>query len=182
MAPFPISNFLPGIRCATLGAAAIILAHAPPLSAQPIDPAVKAAFLTKFPGYVTWPAQGQPAAGAPFTICLIGSDPFGKLAESAAQGQQVDGHAVQIRRYPNADAASDCQIAFVQAATGAGLQAFAGKAVLTVTDKGSTEGMIHFEVSAGRVRFRIDEATAQKSGLAINSRLLAIALSVKRAE
>jgi hypothetical protein len=155
-----------------------------PAHAQPSDVAVKAAFLTKFPAYVVWPAEAQPAAGAPFSICVIGSDPFGKRVDAAARGQQVDGHAVQVRRYADAATAGDCQIAFVQAASNAAttalLQALADRPILTVTDKGSAQGMIHFEIAAGRVRFRIDAAAAQKSGLEINSRLLAIALSVKR--
>jgi hypothetical protein len=40
--------------------------------------------------------------------------------------------------------------------------------------------MIHFVVAQGRVRFHIDEAAAVRSGLTINSRLLALALSVRQ--
>ena len=57
-----------------------------------------------------------------------------------------------------------------------------GKPVLTVTDARSSvrRGMIHFVVVQGRVRFHIDEAAAVRSGLTINSRLLALALSVRQ--
>ncbi|QAY79291.1 YfiR family protein [Sphingosinicella sp. BN140058] len=174
----------PELRGLRLAAAALLCALSGAAPAQPSDLAVKAAFLTKFPAYVTWPASAQPGAEAPFALCVIGDDPFGPRLDAAARGQQVDGHAVQVRRLGNAAAASDCRIAFVQAATPAAtsavLDALADKPILTVTDRGAAQGMVHFEIAEGRVRFRIDEAAARKSGLEINSRLLAIALSVKR--
>jgi hypothetical protein len=55
--------------------------------------------------------------------------------------------------------------------------------VLTVTDAstdGRVRGMIHFVVVDNRVRFHIDQVRASESGLAISSRLLALALSVRR--
>ena len=53
---------------------------------------------------------------------------------------------------------------------------------LTITDAraGPQRGMIHFTVAGGRVRFFIDEAAASARGLAISSRLLALALGVRQ--
>jgi hypothetical protein len=157
------------------------------MAAQPSDLDVKAAFLTKFPAYLTWPPEGRPAEGAPFSICIVGSDPFGPRIDNAARGQQVNGHGIRIRRLGSPNAAAGCQVAFVRASSTAGtaalLNGLAGKPVLTVTDarSGPSQGMVHFEVVGGRVRFRIDEAAAQSSGLEVSSRLLDLALSVKRA-
>jgi hypothetical protein len=151
-------------------------------TAQPSDVAVKAAFLTKFPAYVAWPAAARPRAGAPLQICILGGDPFGRLIDEAARGQQVDGHPLQVRRLVGPGQAGGCHVAFVQGAAPALLQGLQGRPMLTVTDarRGAQGGMIHFVIHQGRVRFNIDEAQAARSGVGISSRLLGIALSVRQ--
>ncbi|HEU0099924.1 MAG TPA: YfiR family protein [Allosphingosinicella sp.] len=160
--------------------AALALAALPaPAAAPPSDVAVKAAFLTKFPAYVAWPASARPRPGAPLHICILGGDPFGRLIDDAARGQQVDGHPLQVRRLAAPGQAGGCHVAFVQGGNPA-LQGLQGKPVLTVTDAGAGGGMIHFVIHQGRVRFNIDEAQAARSGVAISSRLLGIALTVRQ--
>ncbi|HEX8482600.1 MAG TPA: YfiR family protein [Allosphingosinicella sp.] len=150
-------------------------------AAPPTDVAVKAAFLTKFPAYVAWPAAARPRPGAPLHICILGGDPFGRLIDEAARGQQVDGHPLQVRRLAAPGQAGGCHVAFVQGSA-AMLQGLQGKPVLTVTDAGAAAqgGMIHFVIHQGRVRFNIDEAQAARSGVGISSRLLGIALTVRQ--
>lgn len=164
-----------------LAAAMALLAFPAPAAAPPSDVAVKAAFLTKFPAYVDWPAAARPRPGAALQICILGGDPFGRLIDDAARGQQVDGHPLQVRRLAAPGQAGGCHVAFVQGGNAAllGLQ---GKPVLTVTDAraGAQGGMIHFVIHQGRVRFNIDEAQAARSGVGISSRLLGIALSVRQ--
>jgi hypothetical protein len=154
---------------------------------QPSETAVKAAFLPKFAGYVSWPAHVHLAPGAPLNLCVIGSDPFGRMIDTAARGQQVGGRPLAVRRLSGSDGIDGCHLAFVQGpspkATGQILAALQGKPVLTVTDSraGPQRGMIYFVVEGGRVRFHIDQAAAAQAGLSLNSRLLAIALSVRTA-
>lgn len=172
----PRRSFLLATLCAVMAAAL-----APPAQAQggALEQSVKAAFLPKFAGYVEWPPASMPAPGQPFTLCIIGSDPFGPRIDQAAARQRVDGHGVTVRRMRTADDAVGCQIAFVSSA--AALAALDRSAVLTITDErlGSTRGIIHFELRDGRVRFHIDDAQAARSGLSISSRLLALGLSVR---
>lgn len=165
-----------------LPAGLALLALPAPAAAPPSDVAVKAAFLTKFPAYVAWPAAARPRPGAPLQICILGGDPFGRLIDEAARGQQVDGHPLQVRRLGAPALAGGCHIAFVQGSAPAMLQGLQGKPVLTVTDAraGAQSGMIHFVIHQGRVRFNIDEAQAARSGVGISSRLLGIALSVRQ--
>lgn len=166
-------------------AAAGLVAVPRPLAAQEDDLSVKAAFLAKFPAYVTWPSQVR--SSGPFWICIVGDDPFGRALDAAIHGRQAGGQPIHIRKHANVADAVGCRMAFVHGgsadATAALLQGLANQPVLTVTDArfGPSEGMIHFESIGGRVRFRIDEAAAQRSGLSISSRLLDLALSVKRA-
>lgn len=164
-----------------LGAALL----AGPAGAQPTDDQVKAAFLPKFARYVAWPAAARPLAGAPFILCTIGRDPFGRALDASAGGESIDGHGVTVRRLSSAEGAGGCHMAFVQGATSAEtarlLAALRRQPLLTVTD-GNTgaRGMIHFTVMARRVRFFIDEAAAAERGLSISSRLLALAADVRQ--
>jgi lipoprotein-anchoring transpeptidase ErfK/SrfK len=163
--------------------ATLALAALPaPAAAPPSDVAVKAAFLTKFPAYVAWPAAARPRPGAPLQICILGGDPFGRAIDDAARGQQVDGHPLQVRRLEAPGKAAGCHVAFVQGGAQSLLQGLEGKPMLTVTDAraGAQSGMIHFVIHQGRVRFNIDEAQAARSGVGISSRLLGIALTVRQ--
>jgi hypothetical protein len=154
--------------------------------APPAENAVKAGFLARFVRYVGWPATRTPGAGAPFQLCVIGSDPFGSLLDRAAAREWIDGHGIVVRRIPSPDRAAGCHLAFVNGPapdeTGRMLFALRSQPVLTVTDApaGPQRGMIHFAVIGGRVRFFIDEAAAAERGFAISSRLLALAAGVRQ--
>ncbi|HEY1604389.1 MAG TPA: YfiR family protein [Allosphingosinicella sp.] len=174
-----------GLRWAAAALAALALPCASPAAAQPSETAVKAAFLTKFPAYVDWPASPRMAPNAPIILCILGNDPFGRTIDEAVRGQQVDGHPIALRRMAGAPGAEACRIAFVDGNGAHGtadmLRALQGRPVLTVTDgrDGPERGMIHFVVDGGRVRFHIDRAAAESCGLTLSARLLAIALSVR---
>lgn len=167
-------------------AAALLLLGAPPARAQPTAEAVKAAFLPKFARYVQWPASVHPSGRQPFTLCVIGRDPFGPQLDRAAASEVIDGRAVAVRRMATPDGAAGCHLAYVQGRsdgdTARFLLALRSRPILTITDgaAGPQRGMIHFTVAAGRVRFFIDEAEASARGLSISSRLLALALGVRQ--
>jgi hypothetical protein len=150
------------------------------------DAAMKANYLTKFAPFVEWPARAFAAPDSPLRICVTGPDPFGPLLVDAAKGLQVQGHPVLIDHPDAATALMPCHILFV--AQGADrpaadmLHAVAGHPVLTVTDRsrGVAGGMIQFVVQDGRVRFIVDAATAEASGVQISSKLLELAVMVQR--
>lgn len=170
---------------ASLGAA--LLLGAMSASAQPSEDAVKAAFLPRFVRYVAWPPPALPTGARPFHLCLVGRDPFGRMLDQAAGGEQVDGHGVVVRRVSASSAGlAGCHLAFIHGATPEEtarlLLAARRHPVLTVTDSraGPQRGMIHFALVGGRVRFFIDEAAAAERGLSISSRLLALAAGVRQ--
>lgn len=170
-----------------LAAALLLHAAAPPAEAQPLEASVKATFLPKFARYVEWPPRARAAAGAPIHLCIIGSDPFGRVIDEATAGQRIGDNPVVVRRLRSADEAAGCHIAFVRGRAGLStsriLAALSESPVLTVTDArdGTARGMIHFAIADGRVGFHIDAASAARSNLSISSRLLGIALSVRPA-
>lgn len=177
MAPLTVRLFRGLVRVA----AAAALLSAPAL-AEPTDTAVKAAFLPRFAKYATWPAAAMPKGGYPFNLCVIGSDPFGTMLDDAARSQSVDGKPIAVRRLDSAAGADSCQIAFVGGArAGQIMAALNRKPVLTVTDSGGgPRGIIHFVIDGGRVRFFIDQSLASQRGIAISSRLLALAVGVRQ--
>jgi hypothetical protein len=154
--------------------------------AQPLEQAVKAAFLPKFARYVIWPERSRRAVGERFQLCIIGNDGFGPLIDEAASGEQIDQHSIIVRRMASVEQADGCRIAFVQGKSpkdnSSILASLRSRPVLTVTDQklGPDRGMIHFVVHQGRVRFHIDAAAAAQTGLSIDSRLLGLALTVKQ--
>ena len=145
---------------------------------------IKAAYLYKFGNYVDWPKPSFPNPASPFNICLVGDDPFGSLLDSAVEGQKVEGRAIALRRLKSVNRDSGCHILYLGLTdpqrAGQVLEVVRGESVLVVSDAGSgAPGMIQFVLKDNRVRFNIDDDLARSSGLAISSKLLSLAVSVK---
>jgi hypothetical protein len=151
-----------------------------------LELAVKATYLYKLAPFVSWPAAAYAAPNAPLVICVQGADPFGPVLDRATNGQAVGSHPVVVRRLARLEAGSGCQIAFVAGGSaqsqGQALQAVDGAPVLTVTDekRGAPKGIVHLLLDGGKVRFDIDAGQADRNGVAISSKLLALAVAVKR--
>lgn len=171
--------------------ACVLLQAVPGLAMAPQPPqsleyAVKANYLVRFTAFVDWPPAALGAPSAPVDICVLGEVPFGDALERSAAGQAVNGRPLRVRRLDRIDAASGCHVAYIGRTPGVStaetLRTLANAPVLTVTDarRGGERGVIHFAVSDNRVRFHVDEASASRSGLSISSRLLSLALSVRR--
>jgi len=182
-------KFRPVQRTAAVGAAVLLLALLPAAAAargegDTLELAVKATYLYKLAPFVTWPAEPAGTA-APLPICVQGTDPFGPLLDRAMAGQSVGGRPVVVRRVARLDPESGCAIAYVSgSAVQSQAQALAAverAPVLTVTDaaRGPTRGIVHLLLDGGKVRFAIDTAKADEAGLAISSKLLALAVVVR---
>jgi hypothetical protein len=139
-----------------------------------LEYAVKAAYLTKFIPFITWPAA--PA----FSICVLGNDPFAGKLTQAASGIRAEERVVNVRHVTAPD--SDCQIEFLglnEEGAESAIEALHGKPVVTVTDSDvKAHGMISFVIVDNHVRFDIDDAAAAQGGLVISSKLLGLARTV----
>lgn len=146
--------------------------------------AVKATFLYRFASFVDWPSGTFSADDAPIRLCIAGAEPLRSAAASQASGQMINGRPIQIVRLSSSLNAPQCHVLYVTGAlSDDALRAVRQLPVLTVTDAATganDRGVIHFAVVDNRVRFHIDEAQAAESGLTISSRLLSVALSVRR--
>ncbi len=160
-------------------------ATAPAVAPGSLEYAVKAAYLTRFVPFISWPDDVFAGAGAPLTICVLGDDVFDGRLEKAAACSKLADRAIAVRHLKGPDASASCQILFI----GAGdkslidgtLDAMKGRPVVTVTDSGiASRGVISFVVASNRVRFDIDDALASQGGLIISSKLLGLARTVKQ--
>jgi hypothetical protein len=168
------------------GAVAAFGALAPEVHAQPTmlsQETVKAAFISRFASFVQWPASAFADPRAAIRLCLIGDGAFSRLLERSVYGQSIDGRGFEVRRLSDSASARDCHVVYVTGeAVAETLRVVRGRPVLTVTDSasGAARGMIHFSIVQDHVRFHIDDAQAAEGGLFISSRLLALAVSVRR--
>ena len=173
--------------------AAIVVALLSPFFASvshaqqpPTDLQVKAAFLYKFGAFVTWTS---PAPNDVFAICVLGRDPFGQTLDSTLKGGTIDGSSLVARRIESSQDASKCRIVFVSSSEESRLRPIVAELsklpVLTVSDIphfSDRGGMIEFVLENGRVRFDVNLASAEKSGMTLSSQLLKVASAVKRNE
>jgi hypothetical protein len=152
---------------------------------KPTEFAVKAAYLFNFGKFVKWP-EPITSDRDTFSICVLGSDPFGKVLDSTVAGERIDGRRVAVRRLNTATDAAGCRILFVgrseEGRLGSVFAALGRWPVLTVSDiNGFTdkEGMIQFVMDHDRVRFEVNLPATQRAGLSLSSELLKVATSVK---
>lgn len=166
----------------------LALVGALPSSAQgnPLELAVKATYLYKFGPFVGWPQTVFDLPGSPVVLCVVGDDPFGATLDQAVAGQRIGERPIALRRMARAERQAGCHIMYISGSTtqsvGEALDAVRGAPVLTFTDanQGSNaKGIIHLVVHADRVRFEIDEYAAAENGIAISSKVLNLAISVR---
>ncbi|MGV3772560.1 MAG: YfiR family protein [Verrucomicrobiales bacterium] len=147
---------------------------------------IKAAFLYKFTAFTQWPSGTFPTKNSPFTIAIIGEDPFGTELDKIAQSETVNGRKIQLVRVEKDGAVPHCQILFISNSERKRVEeilgSIKGKAILTVSDMEpfcSKGGCIRFVRENKKVRLRINPTAAKQAGLRIRSELLAIARIVK---
>jgi uncharacterized protein DUF4154 len=145
---------------------------------------VKAVYLLNFARFTTWPA-GTSGPDV-FAVCVLGSDPFGPILDTTLAGETVDGKPTVVRRIAGAEAAGGCRVVFISTTERAVLpqilEAVEKERSLTVSDlPGFVDqgGMIEFVPEGRRVRFTVNVAAADRSGLTLSSQLLRVALKVR---
>ena len=145
---------------------------------------VKAAFLYKFAGYVEWPPNASPPPDAPIVIGVMGADEVAAELEKLLPGRQVNNHRVVLRRLRAGEPLRGVHLLFVgrgEPNVRAVLAAAQQQGVLTVSDgeRGLEAGSaVNFVSVDDRVGFEVSLEAAERSGLRISSRMLAVARRV----
>jgi hypothetical protein len=167
-----------------------LLALAPRESgAQSKEYQVKAAFLFNFAQFVQWPDAAFKGTDTPFSIGILGDDPFGTALDETVKGEAVGGHKFTVQRSHRLVDLANCQIIFVSKSeknhVAQILSALGSRPVLTV---GEIEGFardgggINFYIDGTKVRFEINPTTAQNGRLKISSQLMSLGKIVSTAK
>ncbi|MCE9659803.1 MAG: YfiR family protein [Burkholderiales bacterium] len=147
---------------------------------EALEASVKAAYLYKFLTYVDWPAPAFASAEAPQVIGVLGADDVLAELQRMVVGRTVNGHPLVATRVAPGDSIDLLHVLYIgrSARSAAPLRAAAGRPILTITDAptGLAEGSaLNFVLVQGRVRFEASLLAAERAGLKLSARLLAVA-------
>jgi len=163
-----------------------------PIQAQVISEAhtnersVMAAYIYRFITYVEWPASAFPNAEAPIVIGVVNADDIAAELEQIVQGRTALNRRLQVRRLAVGEPWTGVNVLFVGGENAPKhlqtAKTLTDRSVLTITGvaRGIEHGsVINFVQVDGRVRFEVNVAVAEKSGLRLSSRLLTVATRIK---
>jgi hypothetical protein len=144
---------------------------------------VKAAYLLNFTRYVEWPASA--ASDSRLSICVLGTDPFGRILDATVTGRTVQGRPLEVRRVQSTSEAIGCEVVFVSRDTWrrnpASLKALENAGSLTVGESEQFArggGVIGFVILDETVRFVVNDEARDRAGLRISSRMLSLAAAI----
>jgi hypothetical protein len=147
---------------------------------------VKAAFLFNFVKFVEWPQYAFKTSTEPITFCILGENPFGEALQATVTGKTFDGRTFAIRKFSELSP-DNCHILFVPAAERKRFHSIADKlqasGLLTIGEAQwfiPDGGVINFKLEGGRVRLEINPDAAEQEQLHVSSKLLGLALIVRR--
>jgi hypothetical protein len=165
-------------------------APSPDVANPPPKPeeAIKAAFLYKFLSFAEWPAGALGAPSSPIVIGVLGADDIADDLRAIVATRRVGQHPLEVRRVGERVALDGVNVLFIGAGAAAALPRLAPAAqqrsVLLVTDFAnalSRGSVINLVVVDDRVRFEVSLEAAERSGLKLSSRMLALAMWVRPA-
>ncbi len=143
---------------------------------------MKAAYLLNFTRYVEWTEFGDDNA---LTICVLGSDPFGRILDATLAGRTAQGRPLEVRRVQTAAQAGGCEVVFVSRETWTRnpntLKALQNAGSLTVGESeqfARAGGVIGFVILDETVRFVVNDEARDRAGLRISSRMLSLAAAI----
>jgi hypothetical protein len=146
---------------------------------------VKAAYLYKLPNYVEWPALSFARNDSPYVIGIVEADAIANELIKISGGRRINNRPVLVRKLRSGDAPEGVHLLFVGRAERGRIEQIAksvqSQPILIVTETEGALGqgsMINFVKTDDRIRIEVSLDTAEKSGLKLSSRLLAIAVNV----
>jgi hypothetical protein len=142
---------------------------------------VKAAYLFNFLKFVEWPEEPGADPHGKWVIGFVGDTIISDELAHLAEGKNVLGRELQVRKYQAAENLRSCNILFISESEKkrlpAILAALRGSTVLTVGDMDgfiNSGGMVAFVVEESRVKVAIDVGATGRARLKVSSKLLAL--------
>jgi len=142
---------------------------------------IKAVFLFNFVNFMSWPSSAFNSKSEPFSICVIGTDPFGIYLDFTTDGQTAKGgRELKIKRLKdNLREIRNCHILFISDSEQNNLNTLFERTrdlpILTVSDidnfvkKG---GMVKFFSRNNKIRLGVNPDAIKTEGLIANANLL----------
>jgi hypothetical protein len=156
------------------------------VSANGVEAQVKAAYIYRFAEHIDWPPAAFAGSAAPLAIGVMDADPVAAELNRLRLTRQINGRAVTVRTLRPGEPASGVQVLYIGAQDGArlkrSLEAAQAQGVLAITDGEGTlaaGSAISFVQVENRIRFDVSVAHAERSGLKISARLLAVAHKIE---
>ncbi|HJV24184.1 MAG TPA: YfiR family protein [Aromatoleum sp.] len=170
--------------CLVLAGAAHAFAANDPVS---VEYQVKAAYLFRMAEYIEWPSSAFAGPGEPIRIVVVGADPLVDILVATLAGRKANERSFVVEPSNGGDEVEHAHILFVaRREAGAAkklIGALKSRPVLTITempgglDSGS---VVNFVPVDNRIGFEISLGTAERNGLRLSSRLLAVARRVEK--
>jgi hypothetical protein len=145
---------------------------------------LKAAFVTRFPQFVEWPADVM-TGDRTFDLCVLVPNPFGGALEDLVRGELLGTRLITVRTVSQADDLGRCHVLFLPdggTRREGVLRRIGTRPILTVSDAPrflDEGGMVQLRLASRKVRFDVSTAAASRAGLRISSQLLRLAASVR---
>lgn len=147
---------------------------------------IKAAYLYKLAEYVEWPAGALGPTQAPLIIAVVGADQLADELREMTRERVVLGRRIAVRNLEPQESISGVHVLFVGQSAMDAMENFRAvareKSVLVITDSddGLAEGsIINLREMDQHIRFEVSLDSADRSGLKLSARLLAVAARVQ---
>ncbi|MBT2970029.1 MAG: YfiR family protein [Candidatus Thiodiazotropha sp. (ex Ctena orbiculata)] len=147
---------------------------------------LKAVFIYNFAKFTRWPSETWTKNGTSLRICSIGNDELSQ-ALVRLNGRKVRELPVTIEHREESNNLDNCHLLYLARSMQHLMleinKSIRTKPVLTVseiTDFSKQGGMIELYRINSRIRFKINLQAAREAGLDLSSRLLKLAVDVKR--
>lgn len=152
------------------------------------DYVIKAGYIYKFLSFVDWPDNAFSDNNTPFTITILGEDPFEHIFDSI-KDKTIKNRKINIQRlktFTHIDQLKNSHILFISPSLEKEVKKLLNKIqslpILTVSDMNNFNkegGIIHFIDQKDKIKIQINKTIANKTGIQFRSRLLRIAVSIK---
>lgn len=143
---------------------------------------VKAAYLYRFAGYVEWPDGAFAKVDSPMTIGVWGNDDLADDLARLVAERTVDGRRFEVSKVKDVEGLTGLRMLFINKDRGGSrllemLGSGAARGMLIVTESPGAfklGGAINFVNVDGQIRFELSLEAAEKRGLKLSSRLVAV--------
>lgn len=147
---------------------------------------VKTAYMLNVAKFTDWPDEQNQLPSRPFTICVVGLDPFGHWLDDKVGVALPKGRPLKVRRIDSGRLAAGCQIVFLSVSERKKfttiLGAMEGQPILTMGDCDAARDagvMVTFSRVGTRIHFEVNVEAVEREKLRISARLLSLATIVK---